>query len=38
MSFKADVSILIFHLSDVSSDVSGVLKSLPIIVLLSMSR
>ena len=38
MSFKACVSLLIFCLDDLSIDVSGVLKSPIIIVLLSVSQ
>ena len=37
MSFKVNVSLLIFSLGDLSIDVSGVLKSPTIIVLLSVS-
>ena len=37
VSFKASVSLLIFCLDDLSIDVSGVLKSTAIIVLLSIS-
>ena len=37
VSFRACVSMLIFCLDDLSIDVSGVLKSLAIIVLLSIS-
>ena len=37
MSFKAYVFLLIFCLDDISIDVSGVLKSLTITVLLSIS-
>ena len=37
MVFKTTVSLLIFCLDDLSIDVSGVLKSPPIIVLLSTS-
>ena len=38
ISLKADVSLLIFYLNDLSIDVSGVLKSPTIIVLLSISH
>ena len=37
MLFKASVSLLFFYLDDLSIDVSGVLKSLATIVLLSFS-
>ena len=37
MSFKASVSLLIFCLDDLPVDVSGVLKSPTLIVLLSIS-
>ena len=37
VSFKASVSLLIFCLNDLSVDVSGVLKSTAIIMLLSIS-
>ena len=37
VSFKASDSLLIFCLGDLSTDVSGVLKSPSIIVLLSIS-
>ena len=36
VSFKACISLLIFYLEDMSIDVSGVLKSCTIIVLLSI--
>ena len=37
MTFKANVSLLILHLGDLSFDVSGVLKFSTIIVLLSIT-
>ena len=37
MLFKVSVSLLVFHLDDLSIEVSGVLKSLIIIILLSIS-
>ena len=37
VSFKASVSLFIFCLNDLSIDVSGVLKSPTVIVLLSVS-
>ena len=37
VSFKTYVSLLIFYFDDLSIGVSGVLKSLPIIVFLSIS-
>ena len=37
VSFKTSVSLLIFCFNDLSTDVSGVLKSPTIIVLLSVS-
>ena len=37
VSFKASVSLLIFYLDNLSSDVSGVLKSPTIIMLLPVS-
>ena len=37
MLFKADASLLIFYLDDLSIDVSGALKSFAIIVFLSIS-